>query len=211
MIRRWIALSSALLAGLPTGVWAGNATVGDCADFESGQPPGFISRETTSAPPANGRVVVTMAFPRFGVWAIDLDTDCNGCGGSTLQAAIVTADLAGESHPQLRFWVHEHGDENNPEDGVFISDDSGVTYFPIVSLNNFPSTYVNVSVDLEDAATGAGMNLVNGFLIKFQSMDNFSIPTDGYSFDDICLLAPEVFMDGFESGDLSAWTVFADY
>jgi len=158
-----------------------------CTGFENGSLPDFFYQDTNSSGLANGRVAVTTAFPHKGNYALDLDTDCNGCGGSTTQAAVLVVDLAGQSDVFLNFWVHEHGDENNPEDGIFISDDGGATWAPIQSLNNFPNSYQYVSLDLVAAASGAGMNLASDFQIKFQSSDNFTIPTDGYSFDDICL------------------------
>ena len=165
-----------------------------CLDFESGTLPASMFAETDSNGGANGRVAVTTAFPNTGSWALDIDTDCAGCGGSTTQAAVMVIDLGGVPDAELNLWVHEHGDENNPEDGIFISDDGGNTYAQILSLNNFPASYQQVNIDLVAAASGAGMSLVDGFLIKFQSLDNFSIPTDGYSFDDICVqgAAPQI-------------------
>jgi hypothetical protein len=164
-----------------------SAAFPSCADFETGTLPGYMYPLATTSGAANGRVEVTTAFPNTGVYGLDIDTDCDGCGGETLQSATMVIDLAGESNVELDFWVHEHGDENNPEDGVFISDDGGGTWAQIVSLNGFPSNYENVVLDLAAATSGAGMNLVDGFQIRFQSLDNFSIPTDGYSFDDICV------------------------
>lgn len=158
-----------------------------CEGFEGGTLPGAFYPITTSSGAANGRVQVTTAYPNTGLYNLDIDTDCDGCGGSTLQSATMVIDLAGETNVELNFWVYEHGDENNPEDGVFISDDGGGTWAQIVDLNNFPANYENVILDLAAAAAGAGMNLVDGFQIRFQSYDNFMIPTDGYSFDDICV------------------------
>jgi len=158
-----------------------------CTGFESGSLPAFFTVQTIPSRPASGRVTVTTAFPHSGLYALDLDTDCDGCGSNTTQAAIMSVDLAGQSNVYLNFWVHEHGDENHPEDGVFISDDGGATWALILSLNNYLNSYQEVNIDLVTAAAGAGMSLVNGFLVKFQSFDNFSIPIDGYSFDDICV------------------------
>ena len=158
-----------------------------CADFESGSLPNFMFAETTSDGGANGRVVVTDTFPHTGSYAMNIDTDCDGCGGSTMQSGTMLVDLAGQSGVVLDFWVHEHGDENNPEDGVFISDDGGTTWSLIQSLNGFPANYERVILDLDAAVANAGMNYVDGFMIRFQSLDDFSVATDGYSFDDICV------------------------
>lgn len=98
----------------------------------------------------------------------------------------MAVDLAGQSDANLSFWIFEHIDENDPEDGVFISDDNGISWAQILSLNGFPSTYQYVSLDLGEAAFSVGMSLVDGFRIKFQSRDNTSTTAgDGYSFDDI--------------------------
>ncbi|MCI0577316.1 MAG: immune inhibitor A [Chloroflexi bacterium] len=166
-----------------------------CEGFESGTLPAYMFAQTTSSGAANGRVQVTAAFPHSGAFGLDIDTDCNGCGGNTTQSATLVIDLLGQSGVGLDFWVFEHGDENNPEDGVFISDDGGATWAQIVNLNNFPASYQHVILDLDAAVAGAGMSYVNSFLIRFQSLDNFSIPTDGYSFDDICVQPVEPDID----------------
>lgn len=158
-----------------------------CADFETGSLPNFMFMETTSNGAANGRVQVTNNNPHTGLFAVEIDTDCDGCGGLTQQSTTMLVDLLGQSGVVLDFWVQEFGDENNPEDGVFISDDGGTTWALIQSLNNFSGTYTHVILDLDAATSGAGMNYVDGFMIRFQSLDNFSIATDGYAFDDICV------------------------
>lgn len=162
-----------------------------CAGFESGALPASIGPETTESGAAHGLVQVSAQFPHTGAFALDIATDCDGCGGFTRQAAILAIDLAGVSEAELDFWVRESGDENDPEDGVFASDDGGRTWALIQSLNNFPlEDYVHVVIDLDAAASGAGMSLVDGFLIKFQSFDNHGITgvsPDGYSFDDVCV------------------------
>ncbi len=158
-----------------------------CEGFESGSLPNFMFAETTSDGGANGRVVITDTFPHTGSYAMNIDTDCDGCGGFTLQSGTMLVDLAGQSGVELNLWVHEHSDENNAEDGIFVSDDGGSTWVQIFSLNGFPANYENVFLDLDTAVANAGMSYVDGFMIRFQSFDDFSIPTDGYSFDDICL------------------------
>jgi len=161
-----------------------------CEGFESGSLPYFMYAETTSDGGANGRVQVTASNPYSGSYALEIDTDCDGCGGATQQAAVMVVDLAGQTSVELDLWVQEFGDEDNPEDGIFISDDGGITWAEIQSLNGFPTSYTNVNVDLVVAAANAGMSLVDGFMIKFQSLDNFSITSDGYAFDDICVQTP---------------------
>jgi hypothetical protein len=155
--------------------------------FEGGALPDYMYSEVTTSGTSVGRVEVTTFNPHSGSFALNIDTDCGGqtCSPDTTQAAILIVDLGSAGEVVLDFWVDEHGDENDPEDGVFISDDNGTTWALIHSLNGSPQSYTNVVIDLDDAASGAGMGLVDGFLIKFQSMDEFEITTDGYTFDDI--------------------------
>jgi hypothetical protein len=154
--------------------------------FESGDLPDFMYSEVTTNGSSIGQVAVTMNNPHSGSFALDLDTLCNAaCSPNTTQAALMLVDLGSVSQVVLDFWMDEHGDENNPEDGVFISDDGGATWALIFSFNNAPQAYTNIVIDLDDAASTAGMSLVDGFLIKFQSLDNFDLSLDGYSFDDI--------------------------
>lgn len=172
-----------------------SAPFSTCVGFEDGALPPFFAAETTSSGGANGRVSVTMDFPRSGDYALNLDSDCDDCGGVTRQAAVMMVDVAGQSEAELALWVREHDDEVDPEDGIFISDDGGVTWAEVLSLHDFPSTYEYARVDLAAAAAGAGMDLVDGFLIKFQSAGSATTASDGYSFDDICVQTPQPKID----------------
>jgi uncharacterized repeat protein (TIGR01451 family) len=163
-----------------------------CEGFEngSGMLPATMIAETTTNSTATGRVAVTGDYPYTGQYALNLDTDCGGlCGVGTFttQAAILAADLAGQSQVELNFQVLSHGDEAHPQDGVFISDNSGLNYTKIYDFSVLPSHYHNVIINLSQAAADAGLALNEGFLIKFQSFDNDKIDLDGFSFDDICL------------------------
>ena len=169
---------------------AANATSNFCEGFESGSLPAFMTTETTSNAGANGRVQLSAAFPHSGTYHVNLDTDCDGCGGNTQQALIVSVDLAGATQAGLNFWIANRGDESHVQDGVFISDDSGATYTRILDYSTFSSAYTEVNIDLAAAAATAGLTLVDGFLIKFQGYDNYTIGTDGYSIDDVCICTP---------------------
>jgi len=141
-----------------------------------------------------GRVVISTTFPNNGSYSLLLD-DYQGIGGSgdnSYASATLVVDLSGHTQVDLSFWWREFSDENNAEDGVFISDDSGNTWYRAFSFNNGPETYTQTIVDIDSAAITAGMSLNDHFMIKFQFYDNFPIGgtpglTDGYAIDDICV------------------------
>jgi uncharacterized repeat protein (TIGR01451 family) len=179
-----------------------------CEGFEGGVLPPYMYVETTEAVDGSaGRVGVRPERAQSGVYALHLDTAPSyGNNIPTTQAAVMIVNLAGVSQAELSFWIWEHLEENHPEDGVFISDDDGVTYNQIFSFNDLPDRYQFVVIDLAQAAADAGMSLTNAFRIKFQAKDDDPMPIDGYSFDVICVQTPKVHLAGEKSAPLVALT-----
>ncbi|NPA71829.1 MAG: DUF11 domain-containing protein [Gammaproteobacteria bacterium] len=162
-----------------------------CAGFESGSLEPFMSVYTTTSGSSQGRVGVVQLYPHSGDYALQLDTDCTTCSGYTTQAMIMSVDLASASNVVLDLWVQEHVDESHNEDGIFVSNNGGASYAKIYDFGSLPDqTYTNVQIDLDSAVANVGMSYTDGFLIKFQGFDNFPVPSDGYSIDDICLCSP---------------------
>ncbi|RME51753.1 MAG: DUF11 domain-containing protein, partial [Caldilineae bacterium] len=159
-----------------------------CADFEGGVLPSFMFTETTRAGSSTGRARVTGLSPHTGGYALDLDTDLYS-GPYTRQAGVLLADLSGQSNVELRFWVRKYWSSSSPLEGVFISDDGGLSYTKIYTFP-FTSGYRPVALDLASAAAAAGRTLNNAFLVKFQGYTYDSVPYDGLSLDDICLVTP---------------------
>ena len=139
-----------------------------CVDFESGELPLSMYAEATS----NGRVQVTDVNAHSGMYALDIASDGSG---QTRQAAVLLVDLAHVTSAEFSFWVEKYGYWSEPEDGVFISDDGGMSYTKIYTpaLNSFP--YQGVLLDLVVEAAKAGLTLVDGFRIKFQSLDRYPV------------------------------------
>lgn len=164
-------------------------------NFESGA---LGPEWTTSSSTANGRVVVnsTLATPAHsGSFHLSMDTTVNGINNRN--EAILTVDLSGVSNAELSFWLKDTNEEENAlpasftgsadGDGVAISAD-GVNWFTVVSpFNSANNTYQQFNVDVSAAAAANNIVLGPNFRIKFQQFDNFTIPTDGLSFDDIQL------------------------
>jgi hypothetical protein len=134
-----------------------------------------------------GRVRVATEYPAAGSYGLLLDDDTDG-GFTSHASSILALDLSGETEVKLGFWWREFDDENHPDDGVFISDDDGVTWYPVYSFNDGPATFIRATIDLDEEANAAGMSLNDHFLVKFQFYDNWPVGgtvMDGYAIDDV--------------------------
>gem|GEM_PF-2714575 len=153
--------------------------------FESGTlNPAYWSTQTTG----QGRVTVSTYDPYAGSYSLLLD-DSAGDSIYSIAAAILTVDLSGYTDVNLSFWYKEYDDEyNSGLDGVFISTD-GVNWYEVFSFASATSAYQNVVIDIDAAAAANGLSLTSSFQIKFQFYDNFPVPIDGYSFDEVMLVS----------------------
>jgi len=151
----------------------------------------------------------THGLPSDGSWTFgssnsfgDIASGSNGGGspgsggngllmGSTQDASDVTNEstlflnLDATGNASLRFWFKEFSDENDPEDGVFLSD--GSSEVQLVALGEGPATWTSYTFDLAAAASGGGLN-TNSLRVTFRQNDNYPIPTDGHAYDDVELL-----------------------
>jgi subtilisin family serine protease len=153
-------------------------------NFESGvlQPHWTVS--TTGA----GTATVTAADGPIGGFHLELDSATDGV--DAVASVTVSLDLTGQSDVGIRFDHKEFSDEDNDEDGVFVSDD-GITWVKAKSLNGGTSSYLTHSIELDPLAAGSGLVYGPGFQVRFQWRDNFGIPTDGFALDNI-QIAPGV-------------------
>lgn len=157
------------------------------------------------------------AYSGTHVWATNLDGQYGNNADLALDLEMVTLP---DQNPQLTFW-HWHEFENTYDGGrLEISVDSGNTFSPIVpqggydgpidALNDEPgfggstSGWESVAFDL-DAYAGQTVTL------RWHFASDGSQTRLGWYLDDIRILGagdtPEtLFSDGFESGDMSAWS-----
>ncbi|MCB9897687.1 MAG: S8 family serine peptidase [Planctomycetes bacterium] len=154
----------------------GNVPFSD--DFESGQLLPHWTVETTG----NGYAAVTNTDGPLGAYHLEMASSVDGVDSTA--SVTVQLDLAGLSDIGIRFKQKEFGDEDHPEDGVFVSPD-GVNYTLVESLNGGPSTYATRVIDLDAVTSGLGIAYTSTFHVRFQWRDNFDIPTDGMAFDEI--------------------------
>jgi hypothetical protein len=132
----------------------------------------------------DGRVVISDAYPFQGSYSLLLD-DYNADTNMSHASAILSLDLSGETQVKLSFWWREFMDESHADDGVFISDDGGSTWYQVYSFNGGTSTFTLAVIDLDEAAAAAGMSLNDHFMIKFQFYDDYTINLDGYAIDNV--------------------------
>jgi len=178
--------------------------------FESGTLGDEWMVHTTS----QGRVQVSSSYPHSGTYSLLLDDYENDSIYSTA-AAILTIDLSGQSQVDLDFWWDEWGSDSL-SDGVFISDDSGATWYQVMSFDDDPTSWRHQIIDLDEKAASQGMTFNDHFQIKFQFRADDPIPNDGYAIDEVQVRAapsptPATFpyYDGFESGTLGdEWMVY---
>ena len=141
-------------------------------------------------------------------------------GPATTNALDLTLDLSGETDVELVYWLHNRGDETDPEDGIFFSDDGGTTFTKVFDYEagDWNRGFYGKLPPLDVSALAAdnGLSLTNQFVIRWQQRDDadFSenFDEDGFWIDDVVVRSRPVvyatlpFADGFESGRLdNAW------
>ncbi len=154
--------------------------------FYDGFETGGLSQCWSVFTDAEGRVRVSTAYPDAGAYSVLLDDSSNG-GQYSPAALILTADLSGcySSLVSLEFRWREFIDEEDEEDGVFVSDDYGENWDRVFSFKGGPGYYTSASVILSEMRGVYGFDFNDHFQIKFQFYDNYPIPSDGYALDEI--------------------------
>ena len=167
-----------------SGAPSGYASLPYSTGFESGS----LDPNWATVLGTEGRIEVTTANgPYSGSRHLTLDDSVNG-GAFSQNEAWMRLDLSGESQVNLSFRWKEFGDETHSQDGIYLSDNAGLSFTKIHNLNG-GSTANNswqlVNLDLDALASSAGLSLTSTFVVKFQQYDNYAIGTDGFAFDAI--------------------------
>ena len=108
----------------------------------------------------------------------------------SVNEAILHVDLAATNGAILEYYYKETDDEDDPEDGLFLSD--GAAEIMLQSHNSGSQTWVQFTVDISAAAATAAMTLTNDMQLIFRQRDNYSIGGDGILVDDIALKQHEI-------------------
>jgi hypothetical protein len=162
-------------------------------DFEAGV---FDEYWSFTSSTGFGRSSITNQYvPQGGVRHMTLDV--SGCSAAymSVNEAVVYLDLSAGRGVDLSFWWKEFNDEDHAEDGVYISDDGGLTWTKVLGLTG--STYniwAQYTLDLLDLANQNNLVLNNRFAVKFQQKDDCSIAGgDGMAFDTITVYEKQAY------------------
>ncbi len=156
--------------------------------YSTGFEGGAVDQFWTMYEGTEGRIQLTTAnTPHGGSYHLVMD-DYNNGGSYSQNEAWLQLNLAGQSQVDLAFWWKDFSDETHTQDGVYFSDNGGASFVKVLDLNG--ASYTNnvwreFTMDLDAAASGAGLNMTGNFVVKFQQYDNYAATTDGMAFDDI--------------------------
>ena len=115
----------------------------------------------------------------------------NDPGGSYVtNEAWIGLNLLGETQVRFSFWWAEWNDETEPEDGIYISDNGGVTFTKVLDLNGASYTdlqWYYFDLNLDSLNNAHGLSFTATYVVKLQQHDNyyFAGGNDGFLFDDI--------------------------
>lgn len=160
-----------------------------------------------------------------GTYAIKMGRRCDG--NYTTNALDLHLNLLGESDVEMTFWIADYYDETQVDDGIYFSDNGGVSF--VKALDFLPSAWCDVvygqhpPIDIDKLAHQKGLNLTDNFVIRFQQTGTSDFNgtynySDGFFIDDVKVYDPNLqyatlpFVDNFETGNFkSAWAWnFAD-
>lgn len=163
------------------------ATVPYTTGFESGS----LDNYWTTASTGNGRIQVFTSYAPHG-GSYQLAMDCSSNGTYSYNEAWLHLDLSGETDVELKFWWKEFGDETHAGDGIYFSSNDGASFVKVQDLNGSSysnQTWTSFNLDVDALASANGLTMSSTFIVKFQQYDNYRMTSDGFTFDDIEVVA----------------------
>lgn len=128
------------------------------------------------------------AYSHTGNYFLGMDYEIGGT--YNLNTADLHLNTAGSSALRLQFWWAEWNDETETQDGIYVSDNGGVSFTKILDLNGAATTDLSwnyFDMSLDSVNTLYGLNYTSNYIVRFQQYDNyyFAGGNDGFLFDDI--------------------------
>ncbi|MEI7587465.1 T9SS type A sorting domain-containing protein [Runella sp.] len=160
----------------------------------------------------NSIVDITNGAGAGGGRGIRMGKDCSD--GFSTNALDLHLNLSGGSDYALTFDIEDQGDDTQVDDGLYFSDNGGVTFKKVFDFN--PSLWCDNNYgsfppfDIDSLAALQGLNLTDKFVIRFQQHgDNTFSNNNGFYIDNVSVFVPTLvyqgqfpFTDNFETGTL---------
>jgi Secretion system C-terminal sorting domain len=143
--------------------------------------------------------------------------------GFATNAVDLRLNLTPGSQVEMTFWMYDQSDETQTDDGIYFSNDGGVTFAKAFSFD--PSNWCDFDwghfppLDIDELALNLDLGLTSNFVIRFQQHDDGDLSNggssgaDGFYIDDVRVYetptkyAPVPFFDDFETGKFgTAWS-----
>jgi len=164
----------------------GYATVPYMTSFEEGSID--FGYWTINPGPGVGRVkIIDTHEPRTGKYHLGIDVSEDGAFYTS--SADLHLNLGGIlTDLMLEFSFKPFGSEENPEDGLFFSDDGGINFFKVCGFQGLIGAYTDTVLNLTQVAASLGLQHSEKFVIRFQHRDEQAIPNAGLALDDVRIL-----------------------
>ncbi|MFH1250472.1 MAG: heparinase II/III family protein [bacterium] len=165
--------------------------------YSTGFEGGFDRHWQIKSSNSYGRVQIrTTNTPHSGNQHLTMDVNTNG-HYSTNEAwlCLDLSDYTIEDEIIFSFYWKDFGDETHSLDGVYLSDNGGVTFTKVINIcgaSYRDNVWIYCPYLLNELVDGYNLSLSDSFIIKFQQYDDYSIPTDGLAFDDISITGPSL-------------------
>ncbi|MEE2711917.1 MAG: PKD domain-containing protein, partial [Planctomycetota bacterium] len=114
-----------------------------------------------------------------------LTMSSNTSGNFVQNDATLVIDLAAAGGATLSYWIKETGDEDDPQDGLWISDGANEALVQAHTGLFISAAWTQYTVDLDQAATANGIAITSTFRVIWRQYDNFVLGTDGHLIDDV--------------------------
>ncbi|MFT4661893.1 MAG: hypothetical protein ACI8XB_002174 [Patiriisocius sp.] len=162
--------------------------------FETGMDPSWTTTSSLTSgrirPFLTGTLTWSMqtAYSHTGNYFLGMDDSVGGT--YNLNEAKLHLDLSGTSNLRLGLWWAEWNDESEAQDGIYVSDDAGVSYVKVLDLpgtSYTDLTWTHFDMSLDSINAVHGLSFTSTYIVKFQQYDNFYFAggNDGFLFDDI--------------------------
>jgi Trk K+ transport system NAD-binding subunit len=168
--------STGFESGVLDPAWTATSSLpgGEISIFTSG----VLTWSTQTAYSHSGTKFLGMHYPTGGAY--------------NLNEAKLHLNLLGQSSLRMSVWWAEWNDETEAQDGIYISDDGGLTYVKVVDLpgaSYTDLTWVLFDMSLDSINTVHNLSFTSTYIIKFQQYDNyyFAGGNDGHLYDDISI------------------------